>query len=145
MNKELCSLSWDVETLAGRLWIGTNNNRMENSCAEPLGTMWSSPPVLQIGKPRPPKVPFQSKVTETRVCSTWGWGLRSGCYRSTVVGDLLNSHEEPIQGQWHSLQVRSPVLPAHTPCPGCFLFQVMESEYFPQPWGRGPLLPQLQI
>ena len=24
-NNELCSLSWDVETLAGRLWTGTNN------------------------------------------------------------------------------------------------------------------------
>lgn len=33
MNKELCSLSWNAETLAGRLWMGTNNNRMEKSCA----------------------------------------------------------------------------------------------------------------
>ena len=38
MNKELCSLSWDVETLAGRLWMGTNNNRMEKSCAGLSGT-----------------------------------------------------------------------------------------------------------
>ena len=58
MNKELCSLSWDVETLAGRLWMGTNNNRMEKSCAGLPGTMWSSPPVLQTGKLRSPKVPF---------------------------------------------------------------------------------------
>ena len=72
MNKELCSLSWDVETLAGRLWMGTNNNRMEKSCAGLSGNTWSSPPVLQIGKRRSPKVPSQSKVTGTQVCSSWG-------------------------------------------------------------------------
>lgn len=58
MNKELCSLSWNAETLAGRLWMGTNNNRMEKSCAGLSGTTWSSPPVLQTGKLRSPKVPF---------------------------------------------------------------------------------------
>ena len=69
---ELCSLSWNAETLAGRLWMVTNNNRMEKSCAGLSGNTWSSPPVLQIGKRRSPKVPSQSKVTGTQVCSSWG-------------------------------------------------------------------------
>ena len=67
MNKELCSLSWNAETLAGRLWMGINNNRMEKSCAGLSGTTWSSPPVLQIGKWRSPKVPSQSKGLKSAV------------------------------------------------------------------------------